>query len=276
VSATSTYVGLTRADGAATGEPERFSPSGQRTFARVVPADHVQAAALATVMANGCFEAHVVEDASPVGQGLAQLVQREARRRRLDLTGRDTLGDDPEARRSLAARIGRSEADCVLLAAAAPPPQAAALLRELGDVRPGMRFYATAAFADEAFARTVPGTVAPQLRIATPTLAPEAYPAAGRRVLAALRARHGRAPDIRALYGYEALRAVLRAIEDAGDLGNDRAEVVRAFFGMDDRDSVLGTYDIDDNGDITLRVYGLQRIRNGELAFDGVVEPEPA
>ena len=35
---------------------------------------------------------------------------------------------------------------------------------------------------------------------------------------------------------------------------------------------MLGTYDIDDNGDTTLGVYGANRVRGGRLAFDRVVE----
>ena len=43
VSPASTYGGLTRADGGDKGEPEKYSPSGKLTFARVIPNDIVQA-----------------------------------------------------------------------------------------------------------------------------------------------------------------------------------------------------------------------------------------
>ncbi len=45
VSPSNTYVGLTRSEGADKGEPDKYYPSGKRTFGRVVPADHIQAAA---------------------------------------------------------------------------------------------------------------------------------------------------------------------------------------------------------------------------------------
>ena len=38
-------MGLTRSEGAEKGEPQKYQPSGSKTFARVVPADHIQAAA---------------------------------------------------------------------------------------------------------------------------------------------------------------------------------------------------------------------------------------
>jgi hypothetical protein len=37
---------------------------------------------------------------------------------------------------------------------------------------------------------------------------------------------------------------------------------------------VLGTYDIDENGDTTLARYSVFRIRGGDLAFERIVEPE--
>jgi branched-chain amino acid transport system substrate-binding protein len=275
VSATATYVGLTRSEGAGPGEPDRFYPTGQRTYGRVVPADDVQAAALATLMdEENCFEAFLVDDGEPPGQGLAALVQREARARELDLVGRESVDSDPGATRALADRIERADADCLLLAATAPPPGAAALLRVLAAERPAMEIFGPAALDDRTFLRGLGAAAEQQLHVTTPTLAPTAYPQAAQRFFRAFRTRYGRAPAPEAIYGYEAMRAVLQAIADAGELGNDRAEVINAFFGLQDRDSVLGRYDIDDGGDTTLSRYGANRVRDGRLVFDRVVEPD--
>src|SRR5919108_229630 len=45
ISPSNTYVGLTRAEGADKGEPDKYYPAGKRTYGRVVPADHIQAEA---------------------------------------------------------------------------------------------------------------------------------------------------------------------------------------------------------------------------------------
>src|SRR4029453_2301331 len=48
ISPSNTYVGLTRAEGADKGEPDKYYPAGKRTYGRVAPADHIQAAAQVT------------------------------------------------------------------------------------------------------------------------------------------------------------------------------------------------------------------------------------
>jgi branched-chain amino acid transport system substrate-binding protein len=274
VSPTSTYVGLTRAEGAVPGEPERFYPTGQRTFGRIVPGDDVQARALVTLMrADDCLGAYVLDDDGPFGQGLAENVRREARAQELDVAADDRLAADASSARTMADRIERSDADCLLLAADAVPEAAFGPLRELAAARPAMRFFAPATLDDPAFLSALGPGLEERTVVTTPTLVPQAYPAAAQRFFRAFRARYGRMPDRWAIYGYEAMAAVLEAIREAGDLGNDRAEVIGAFFGLRDRESVLGTYDVEESGDTSLEDYGANRVRGGRLAFDRVVEP---
>ena len=64
----------------------------------------------------------------------------------------------------------------------------------------------------------------------------------------------------------------LDAIKRAGDKGNDRQAVIDQFFATKDRDSVLGKYSINENGDTTLTDYGAQKVENGKLVFDKVIK----
>jgi branched-chain amino acid transport system substrate-binding protein len=65
------------------------------------------------------------------------------------------------------------------------------------------------------------------------------------------------------------MKVALAAI-NAGD--GDRAATIQAFFATRDRDSVLGRYSIDSNGDTTLSLYGVARVEHGLTAFDRVVD----
>ena len=69
---------------------------------------------------------------------------------------------------------------------------------------------------------------------------------------------------------------VLEAIKNAGDKGKDRQAVVDELFKIKGLESVLGTYDIDENGDTTLSDYGADRVKSGKLVFDKVLKAQGA
>jgi branched-chain amino acid transport system substrate-binding protein len=85
ISPSNTYVGLTRSEGADKGEPDKYYPAGKRTFGRVVPADHIQAAAQVTYQKDqGCKKTYILNDKEVYGKGIAVQVQNIARRRASD------------------------------------------------------------------------------------------------------------------------------------------------------------------------------------------------
>ncbi len=55
----------------------------------------------------------------------------------------------------------------------------------------------------------------------------------------------------------------------------DRADILKALFDTKNRQSVLGTYSIDANGDTTLTDYGAYKVKNGALAFDKAIKAGP-
>jgi branched-chain amino acid transport system substrate-binding protein len=66
----------------------------------------------------------------------------------------------------------------------------------------------------------------------------------------------------------------LDTIESAGSDGNDRAAVLEALFNTKDRNSVLGKYGFDENGDTTLTSYGLYKVdSSGNPVFFKTLTP---
>ena len=101
-----------------------------------------------------------------------------------------------------------------------------------------------------------------------PTGDPSALPASGKKFYADYKKEYGEAQDEidpYAVYGYEAADAVLDSIDQGKD---DRAAVIKAFFSIKDKDSVLGTYSIDPDGDTTLTTYGGYIAKGGKLVFN--------
>jgi branched-chain amino acid transport system substrate-binding protein len=67
------------------------------------------------------------------------------------------------------------------------------------------------------------------------------------------------------------LNAISRATDD-GRHAAERAKVVKAIFATRDRQSVLGPYGIDANGDTTARTFGVWTIGDGKLRFWGKMD----
>jgi branched-chain amino acid transport system substrate-binding protein len=106
-----------------------------------------------------------------------------------------------------------------------------------------------------------------EIHLTSAALDPSQLPPAAAEFLADFRNAYGREPGRYAAYGYEAAALALDSIGRADD-PLDRSAVVDAFFQTSDRESILGTYSIDEVGNTSL----------GELgAYDvaGDLTPKP-
>src|SRR4051794_26692903 len=114
ISPSNTYVGLTRAEGGDKGEPDKYSPSGKRTFGRVVPADHIQAAAqVAYQKGEGCTKTYILNDKEVYGTGIAKQVANIAKAQGLQVLANDGIDTKAANFRTLATKIKSAGADCV-------------------------------------------------------------------------------------------------------------------------------------------------------------------
>jgi branched-chain amino acid transport system substrate-binding protein len=98
-------------------------------------------------------------------------------------------------------------------------------------------------------------------------LAPDLYPPSAQRVLSDYRRDFVGEAGPYALYGYEAMSVVLDAIRDGGARGNDRQVVTERVFATRNRNSVLGRYSIEPDGETTLSRYGVDRVLGGRPVF---------
>ncbi len=280
VSPANTAVGLTSDEaGADKGEPEKYYPTGERHYVRIVPKDTIQGAALATVMnQDGCENAYILNDKEVYGAGLARNIESAAETAGLEILANE--GIDPKAPnfRSLAAKLKSEGTDCFVFSGITANG-AVQLYKDVAAAIPDAKLYGPDGVAESGFADPaeggIPANVASRTKVTVATLSPDEYPPEGQKFFTDFEAKYNEAnPDPYAVYGYEAMRLVIDAIERAGENGNDRQAVIDELFATKGRESVLGTYDIDENGDTTLTDYGVYSIAGGELEFDETVKAE--
>jgi branched-chain amino acid transport system substrate-binding protein len=267
VSPGSPYVGLTSSLDAGQYEPERFYPTGRRTFGRLEPADPVQAAAqVALIGSLGVRSLYVLDDQNPFEVPLANLVADGARRAGIAVAGHDSLAvAGATTFAGEVEKVRASGAQAVFFAGGAGPATVA-LWRELAAADPALLLLGTSSLLGEGFTSAI-GSAGARTYLTTPLLASGAYPPAASRALSAYRKQFGGSPGPYALYGYEAMNVVLAAIRSAGSRGNNRETVIERFFATRDRDSVLGRYSVQPNGETTLTRYGVDRVRSGRAVL---------
>jgi ABC-type branched-subunit amino acid transport system substrate-binding protein len=80
--------------------------------------------------------------------------------------------------------------------------------------------------------------------------------------------RYGRVPEPYAAQGYEAMAVILASIRRAGDGGDNRADVIEAFFETRSRRSPIGTYSVEPNGNVTLKAIAGLRVAGGRAFLE--------
>jgi branched-chain amino acid transport system substrate-binding protein len=273
VSPANTYVGLTtNLPGSAPGEPQKYYPTGTRTYLRIVPIDSIQAAADLIAMKNaGCTKVAVANDKEAYGQGLATLLGLEKGFYGVTITSNTGIDPTSPNFRSYAATVKSQGADCFFFAGIVSNG-AVQITKDVHTAVPTAKVFGGDGVCTDTYTSAakggVPASLYPltQCTVATQDLA--AYPG-GKDFLKAYKAKYGVSnPDPYAIYGYEVMKLGLDTIASLGSQGNSKAAVLKALFAITARKSVLGTYGFNKNGDTTLKSYGLYKVGpSGEPVF---------
>ncbi|HET6549402.1 MAG TPA: branched-chain amino acid ABC transporter substrate-binding protein [Solirubrobacter sp.] len=279
ISPANTAVGLTTDDpGADAGEPDKYYPSGTRNYTRIVPKDTIQGAALATVMKeDGCTKVELTNDKEVYGAGLADNIELAAKAQGLTIVANDAIDKNAPNYRSLAQKAKGAGADCFVYAGITAN-NAVQLYKDFAAALPDAKgLYGPDGVAESGFVDPkeggLPADVQARVKVSVATLNPDSYPPEGQEFFKAFSEKYGEAnPDPDAIYGYEAMSLGLDAIERSKT--GEKADIIKALFATKDRQSVLGTYSIDENGDTTLTDYGIYTVKDGELVFDKTVKAQ--
>src|SRR5262245_44537334 len=202
ISPSNTYVGLTRAEGADKGEPDKYYPSGKRTYGRVVPADHIQAAAqVAYQKDQGCTKLYILNDKEVYGKGIADGVDAGAKAGGLSVVANDGIDTKAANFRSLATKIKNSGADCMFFGGIVEN-KGVQVWKDVHAANPTMKLFGPDGVALTAFSSKIPASAAKVTFITNPTLDPKLYPPAAQDFFKKYEQKYGKPPEPYAIYGY--------------------------------------------------------------------------
>jgi branched-chain amino acid transport system substrate-binding protein len=278
ISPANTYVGLTTSEpGSLPGEPAKYYPSGVRTFLRIVPRDSIQAAADALAMKQaGCTRIALANDKTPYGAGIATQIELIKKDYGINVVSNTGVNPSAPNFRSYAATIKGEGADCFFYGGLTSTG-GVQITKDVHSAIPTAKLFGPdgmclASWTDPKQGG-VPLTLDPLMECTVATLDLTAYPG-GKTFLKAYQAQYGGGtPAPYAIYGYEAMKLVLDTINKLGPNGDNKTDVLHALFATKNRNSVLGTYSFDKNGDTTLKAYGLYKVHNGQLVFSKTLTP---
>jgi branched-chain amino acid transport system substrate-binding protein len=249
------------------GAPAKYYPTGKRNYARVVPADHIQGAALGDWMKElGVKKLYILNDKQVYGSGVAKTTADSAKRRGIQVLANEGVDTKAPNYRSLASKIKASGADAVFYGAIVEN-NAAQLFKDVGAALPNAKLFGPDGVAVDTFTKDIPKDVQKRTYITVATINPKDYASKGQKFYADFKKTYGEGnPQPYAIYGFEAMDLTLDAMKRAGSKCGDRQAVIDQVFKTKNKVGVTGTYDIDKDGDTTANQFGRHTVVNGQLS----------
>ena len=194
VSPSNTALGLTKGGaGAEPGEPDKYYPSGERNYGRVVPIDTIQGAAQAQYMKDeGVKNVYILDDAEVYGKGVAKNTQAAAEKLGIKIAGNDSWDGKAANYRALADKIKATGADAVFTGGIIDN-NAPQLYKDLNAAMPDAKLFGPDGVATVDFTKEIPAEVQKQTYLTVPTTGPGRAAARRPAVLQGLRGRVRRA-----------------------------------------------------------------------------------
>ena len=276
ISPANTYIGLTK-PGGEPDEPDKYYPTGERNYARVIVADDKQGASGAAFMQEeGVQSVYILDDRETYGKGLADQFEQAAEEQGIEVVGRDGIDGSAANYRSLMNRIADENPDAIYFGGIIENNAAQLLKDKVGAGMPNDEVLFVGPdgiFVDELLSQA--GDAAEGIYVTFGGLPESELSAEGQEFVQTYEEQFDDEIQPYTAYAYEAanvmLDAIERAAEDAGGVP-ERQAVVEEVFATEDYEGVLGTWSFDEDGDTSLTELSIQTVENGEFKLDRVVD----
>lgn len=266
ISPANTAVGLTKPGLGDANEPDIYRPSGKVTYFRVVPADDIQGPLSADwAKEMGVESVYVLDDKQVYGRGLARLFAERCKEIGIEVLGHESIDDQAQEFRSLMTMIKGLDPDLVYFGGTTQS-KAGQIAKDLVASGMDAKLMVPDGCYENAFiASAGADNLNDRCYVTFGGMPPSELTGDGAEFVKKYRAKYNSDPEAYAVYGYEAAKVALEAIDRAG--AKDRAAIVAACAGIRDYQGTLGTWSFDENGDTTLVAASGNIVRDGAFEF---------
>jgi branched-chain amino acid transport system substrate-binding protein len=261
VSPANTFVCLTEGGpGCESSEPDKYYPTGTRNYVRVVAHDIYQGAAVAEfAKAQGVTSVFILNDKESYGLGVARRFQNAIKAVGIKEAGFAAWDPKASSYEALMRQIGETDADAVFLGGLTDENGAQVIKDKVAVLGPNdgdVKLLAPDGFTQQSTI-TESGVENSRGMFASVAGVPiEELTGDGETFIKEFQEVLGdEKVDPYAAYGGQAAVVLLDAIEAAG--GADRAAIIEALFSTKVEDGILGTFEINENGDPALASGGI-------------------
>ncbi|MGH3131354.1 MAG: branched-chain amino acid ABC transporter substrate-binding protein, partial [Gaiellaceae bacterium] len=232
-------------------EPDKYYPTGTRNYARVVPHDIYQGAAVAEfAQAQGIKSVYILNDKEAYGLGVATRFRNAVPSVGIKVAGFAAWDPKASSYEALMRQIKETGADAVFLGGLTDENGAQVIKDKVAVLGPNdgaVKLLAPDGFTQQSTIDEAGVENSKDMFMSVAGVAVEDLAGDGEEFITAFQEELGdEKVDPYAAYGAQAATVLLDAIEVGGA---DRAAVIEALFATKVEDGILGSFEINENGD---------------------------
>src|SRR4028119_2098092 len=258
-------------------EPDKYYPTGERNYARVIVTDVKQGQAGAALLVEEDLESvYILDDKETYGKGVADEFQTAAEDLGIEVVGREGIDGSAANYRSLMNKVAQAEPDAVYFGGIIENNAAQLIKDKVGAGMPNDEVLFVGPdgiFVDELI--TQAGDAANGIYVTFGGLPESELSAEGQEFVETYERKYDDEIQPYPAYAYEAANVMLDAIEAAADEAGgvpERQAVIEQVFATEDYEGVLGTWSFDEEGDTSLTELSVQTVDGGEFTLDRVID----
>lgn len=269
LSPANTYTGLTAAGpGTDAGEPDKYYPTGDRNYARVVASDKFQGAVDAIYMKEtlGVTKVYILDDKELYGKGVADVFEAKAKEIGLEVAGHEGWDKSAQNYQALMSKIKASGADGIFLGGVSTN-NGGQLIKDKVDIvgdNDAVKLMVPDGFILSSIFEESGDKVEGAFGSA-PTKPVDQITGAGRTLLDEFKeAEGGKVIEVYTSYAMAAAQVALDAISRSD---GSREDIIAKMFETDLPDTVVGALSFDANGDIAGGAESIYKATGGEWVW---------